>query len=318
MSLLNPETIVLVTGGAGFIGSNLVEHLLEKKVRLRVLDNFSTGHEKNIAPFAHGLELHRGDLRDRNLMRKVLEGVKCVFHLAAFPSVPRSVKEPHLACEINILGSLILLDEARAAGVRRVVLSSSSSIYGESLEIPKRESAPASPLSPYAVSKLAMEHLGGVFAKLHSLEVVSLRYFNVYGPRQDSKSDYAAVIPSFLKAHLEKKPPTIFGDGEQTRDFTFVRDVVAANLQAAERPEVSGQVFNIAGGREISINALAAQIAKITGQVLPPKHEKPRLGDVLRSVAAIDQAQKGLQWEPATSLEKGLQETYHWFLKNGF
>lgn len=303
----------LVTGGAGFIGSHVVDGLLARGETVRVLDNFSTGTRANLEHLKGRIEIIEGDLRDEAAVKRAVEGVQVIFHLACVPSVPRSIAEPIAACDINVVGGARLYDAARKAGVRRVVFSGSSSVYGETPELPKRESMLPRPLSPYAVVKLAVEHLGQVYTRIYGLQVVGLRYFNVFGPRQDPKSDYAAVIPRFMRSVFEGKAPTIYGTGEQTRDFTFVSDVVAANLLAAEKMDVAGETFNIAGGRQTTINDIAHRVAALAGSSLLPNYQPARPGDVLHSHAAITQAQTRLGWRPEVSLEDGLKKTWEWF-----
>lgn len=305
----------LVTGGAGFIGSNLAEKLLQSGAQVKVIDNFSTGKRCNLETIASRVEIIEGDIRDRQAIRKALAGVDLVFHIAALPSVPRSMKEPYPSCDINIMGSLALFEEARLAGIKRIVFSSSSSVYGETAELPKCEHFTPSPLSPYAVGKLATEYLASVFSKSYNMEIVSLRYFNVFGPRQDPESDYAAVIPRFIKLMLEKKSPVIYGDGKQTRDFTFVEDVVSANMLAAQAKGVAGAVINIAGGTPISVNDLCVVLGKITGIKVAPRYEAVRTGDILHSYAAVDRAKTLLGWQPNFTLEEGLRKTHEWFVR---
>ena len=297
----------VVTGGAGFIGSNLAEELAkEQENEVVVVDNLSTGRRENLQNLKNLKKclFVEGSVTDLDLVRGVFKGCDFVFHQAAIPSVPRSVKDPLATNNVNTNGTLNVLVAARDCGVKKVVFASSSSVYGDTPELPKREEMTPNPLSPYAVTKLVGEYYCKVFEEVYGLKTVSLRYFNVYGPRQDPHSDYAAVVPKFVKSVSENKPPVIFGDGEQTRDFTFVKDVVRANLLAAKSGATG--VFNIASGRRVSINELAEKIIKIQGKELEPVHSEPREGDVKHSLGDISRAQRGFGFEPRYSLEEGL------------
>ena len=297
----------VVTGGAGFIGSNLAEELAkEQENEVVVVDNLSTGRRENLQNLKNLKKclFVEGSVTDLDLLRGVFKGCDYVFHQAAIPSVPRSVKDPLATNNVNTNGTLNVLVAARDCGVKKVVFASSSSVYGDTPELPKREEMTPNPLSPYAVTKLVGEYYCKVFEEVYGLKTVSLRYFNVYGPRQDPHSDYAAVVPKFVKSVSENKPPVIFGDGEQTRDFTFVKDVVRANLLAAKSGATG--VFNIASGRRVSINELAEKIIKIQGKELEPVHSEPREGDVKHSLGDISRAQRGFGFEPRYSLEEGL------------
>jgi UDP-glucose 4-epimerase len=300
---------VLVTGGAGFIGSHLVDRLVAEGFAVRVLDDFSTGCEANLARSADRIELHRGDLCDEALVARALEGVERVFHQAAIPSVPRSVAEPLRTHAVNADGTLLLLETARGAGVRRVVFAASSSAYGETEVLPKVESMPAMPLSPYALQKYTGEVYCRLYTQLYGLDTVALRYFNVFGPRQNPESEYAAVIPRFIRSYLRREPPRVFGDGEQTRDFTYVSDAVEANLRAASAPRAAGAVVNVAGGRQTSINELALRLRELTGATLDPIYDPPRPGDVRHSVADLALARELLGYAPAVDLREGLENT---------
>ncbi len=313
----------LVTGGAGFIGSNICEYLLRRGDYVRVLDNFSNAPRKNLSfleeiPGAsERFELLEGDVRDFKTCLSACEGVDFVLHQAALGSVPASVKDPATYHEVNATGTLNLLLAARQQGVKRFVYAGSSSAYGDEGENsprPKREDFLPRPLSPYAVSKLTGEYYCQIFPALYGLGTVILRYFNVFGPRQDPKSQYAAVIPKFITSLLKKEPPVIFGDGEQTRDFIFVEDVVRANLLACQAGgEIVGQVINVASGKAVSINELYSLIAKIVGSHLPPHYAPPRAGDVRHSLADISKAQKLLGLYDFTPLEEGLKRTISWY-----
>jgi UDP-glucose 4-epimerase len=301
---------VLVTGGAGFIGSHLVEGLIGSGHRVRVLDDFATGRRDNLRHLEGDLELIEETILDPAALCRAMEGVKVVFHQAAIPSVPRSVRNPALSNEVNVTGTLNVLLAARDAGVRRLVYAASSSAYGATPGDARVETMPARPMSPYAVAKLAGENYCQVFARIYGLETVCLRYFNVFGPRQDPNSEYAAVIPKFITALLEGRPLTIYGDGTQSRDFTFVGNVVAANLLAMTAPGVSGEVFNVGCGQQTSLNELARQLGQIAGTEPPIDYLPARSGDVPHSLADINKARTLLGYEPAVSLAVGLRRTW--------
>jgi len=301
--------LVLVTGGAGFIGSHLTDALLERGYSVRVLDDFSSGREENLAAAAGRIELLRGDLADAATAARAVEGAELVFHQGAVPSVPRSVAEPVRTNRVNVDGTLEVLEAARRAGVRRVVYAASSSAYGDTEVLPKVETMPASPRSPYALQKYAGEVYCRLYYELYGLETVALRYFNIFGPRQDPKSAYAAVVPLFASACLRGEPPTIHGDGEQSRDFTFVADAVSANLAAAESPKAPGHVVNVAGGRRVTLNELLATIQTIIGSHVQAIHGPARSGDVRHSLADLARARELLGWQPNVMLEEGLRRT---------
>jgi nucleoside-diphosphate-sugar epimerase len=300
---------VLVTGGAGFIGSNLVDELLVRGHNVRVLDNFSTGHRHNLVEVEGEVELIEGDLRSYERVHHAVRGCEIVFHQGALPSVPRSVQDPITTSEINVGGTLNVLLTARDEGVRRVVFASSSSIYGDAPGFPRTERQAPMPLAPYAVSKLAAEQYGRVFATVYGLETVSLRYFNVFGKHQDPASQYSAVIPRFIAAMREGRAPTIYGSGEQSRDFTHVDDVVSANLLAMETPAAAGGVFNIACGTPHSLTELVVVLNRLLNSDIQPIHVSPRPGDVERSWAEISLARGVLGYEPRVDLEQGLRRT---------
>lgn len=307
----------LVTGGAGFIGSNLVHTLVGMGRAVRVLDNFSTGRELNLADLQGQIEIQRGDLRDAAAVRQAVRHVRYVIHIGALPSVARSVEDPVSTNDVNITGTLHVLREARDAGVERVVFSSSSSVYGDTPVLPKQEAMPPMPLSPYALSKLAGEHYARLFHSLYGLKTFSLRYFNVFGPRQDPQSHYAAVIPKFIGALRNNRSPSINGDGLQTRDFTFVEDVVAANLACCSAPEPSaGSAYNVGCNQRTSVKDLALTLAKILGKDIQPTCGPAQKGDVRDSQADITRARDGLGWIPKTDFETGLRKTVDWFLRN--
>jgi UDP-N-acetylglucosamine/UDP-N-acetyl-alpha-D-glucosaminouronate 4-epimerase len=300
---------VLVTGGAGFIGSNLVEELVARGHAVRVLDNFSTGHRHNVAPVESDVELIEGDLRSYERVHHAVRGCEVVFHQGALPSVPRSVQDPLTTSEINVGGTLNVLLNARDEGVRRLVFASSSSIYGDAPGFPRTELAAPMPLAPYPVSKLAAEQYCRVFATVYGLQTVSLRYFNVFGRNQDPASEYSAVIPRFITAMRASVPPTIFGSGEQSRDFTHIDNVVAANILAMDAPGASGGVFNIATGSPHSLNELVEILNGLLGSEIAPVHDAARRGDVERSWADISRAETVLGYVPTVDLEDGLRRT---------
>ncbi len=302
---------VLVTGGAGFIGSNLVARLIADGRDVRVLDDMSSGKRENLPV---NVELVEGDIADENVVRKALTGVEIVFHLAARTSVARSVEGPLATDTVNIHGTLVVLKASVDSGVRRLVCASSSSVYGGAASLPSAENAPALPRSPYAVSKLAGEHYCRVFYELYGLETVSLRYFNVFGPRQRPDSAYAAVVPLFIRALSRGERPVIHGDGHQSRDFTFVEDVSAANLAAAAAPAelAAGHAFNIAGGQSHSLLQLLEVLGRLLGVVPRPIHIEPRPGDIRHSQANVDAARQALGFEAKVGFDEGLRRTVEW------
>lgn len=305
----------LITGGAGFIGSNIAERLLKDGHRVRILDDFSTGRQENLQGLDGDLQVIRGDIRDMAAVRKASEGVDYVLHQAALPSVQRSVEDPILANEVNITGTLNVLVAARDAGVKRIVCAASSSAYGDTPSLPKREDMLPAPLSPYAINKLTGEYYCRAFYQLYGLETVALRYFNIFGPKQDPASHYAAVIPIFTRRFLEGKAPTVYGDGEQSRDFTYIDNAVSANLLACTAPEAPGRVFNIACGERFTLNELLDRIRGIMGHTLPAEYAAPRQGDVKHSLADISLAEKYLGYKPLVSFDEGLKKTVEWFSK---
>jgi len=303
----------VVTGGAGFIGSNIAEALRRRGDRVRVLDNFSTGRRENLAAIGD-VELIEGDLRDPQAVRRAVSGADGVFHQAALRSVPRSVDDPLSSNDVNVTGTLVLLMACREAKVRRVVYASSSSVYGDDPALPKVETLATRPISPYAVSKLAAEHYCQTFARLYGLETVSLRYFNVFGPRQNPESKYSAVIPRFLAQALAGEPLEVHGDGEQSRDFTYIDNVVRGNLLAMETPGVSGEVFNVACGSRHSLLAIADAIADFLGRKLPRTHVASRPGDVKHTLADISKAERLLGYRPIVDFATGMQRTCEYFV----
>ena len=307
-------TRFLVTGGAGFIGSNIVRRLVSEGRNVTVLDNFSTGHRTNLSGIEDDIRLVNGDLRDLAAVQTAVQGADYVLHQAALPSVQRSVDDPVESNANNVDGTLNLLVAARDAKVKALVYAASSSAYGDTPTLPKREEMPPNPLSPYAITKLVGEHYCTAFAKLYGLNTVSLRYFNVFGPRQDPASQYAAVIPLFATALLQGGVPTVFGDGHQSRDFTFVDNVVDANLAACLAAEqVAGQVFNVACGERYSLNQLLDLLREIIGNDTQARYEDPRPGDVKHSLADITKAREQLGFEPQISFRQGLEVTVEWF-----
>ena len=301
---------LLVTGGGGFIGSHLVERLVRDGHRVRVIDNFTTGHRRNLAPFMDDIELVEGDLQSYERASAAVRGCEIVLHQAAMPSVPRSVQDPLTSNAANVIGTLNVLLAARDSGVRRVVFASSSSVYGSVPDLPKREELATLPISPYAVAKLAGEGYCRSFTEVYGLETVALRYFNVFGARQDPLSQYAAVIPNFITAALRGEPPTIYGDGEQSRDFTHVDNVVEANVLAMSAPApVAGRAYNIACGERITLNELVATIARVLGRSIEPRYEASRPGDVRHSMADTTRARHDLGYEPVIAFEEGLART---------
>lgn len=307
----------LVTGGAGFIGSHIVRTLLEQGNSVRVLDNFSTGKRENLedlTPQVNGsrLEVIEGDLRDDSQVAESMHGVEVIFHEAAFVSVPQSMEEPQTCFDVNITGTSRLFDAARAAGVRRAVVASSAAVYGESDALPLDEETPLQPLSPYAVSKRVDEMYAELFTGAFGFEVVALRYFNVYGPRQRPDSMYAAAVPIFARRLLDGKPVTVFGDGGQTRDLINVRDVVRANLIASEHAEAAGKIFNICTGVETRLLDLLDIMHELVPNVPPPQFAAPRPGDIYRSVGSPQKAAEVLGFRAEISLAEGLKETIDW------
>ena len=303
----------LVTGGAGFIGSHLAEALVGKGETVRVADSFITGNRRNLAAAGDRAELVEGDLADPAVAARAVAGMDYVLHQAAIPSVPRSVKDPATSNRANVDATLQLLIAARDAKVKRVVYAASSSAYGDTPTLPKREDMPTRPLSPYALQKLVGEQYMQLFTALYGLETVSIRYFNVFGPRQDPSSPYSGVIALFVTALLAGKPPTIVGDGGQTRDFTYVANVVDGVLKAATAPGASGEVINVATGRQISISELAKTLGEIIGVTAAPVHIDPRPGDVRDSLADVSKAKAILGYEPTVGLEEGLRKTVDWY-----
>ena len=312
------SSVLVVTGGAGFIGSHLVERLLRDHpdACVRVLDNFSSGSETNL-PFAAAagerLQIVRGDIRDLPTVERVAAGAAVIFHQAAMRSVPRSVADPLGANDHNVNGTLNVLEAARRAGVKRVVYASSSSVYGDRPDLPKREDQPPAPISPYAVSKAAGEQYAAVWHRLYGVETIGLRYFNVFGPRQDPASEYAAVIPRFILWALTRAPLEIHGDGEQTRDFTYIDNVVEANCLAAAAPDAAGQAFNVGCGERVSLLQIATRLEELLGHPVARRHTPSRAGDVPHTLADIDRAKRLLRYTPLVPFDEGLRRTLDFF-----
>ena len=307
-------TLHLVTGGAGFIGSSIAEALLRSGERVRILDDFSTGRRENVASLPGKSELIEGTITDAETVSRAMRGVEVVFHEAAIPSVVRSIENPQGTLLVGVQGTTVVLDVARHAGVRRVVFAASSSAYGDTPTLPKVETMEPKPLSPYAASKLSCEHLMRIFAQLFGLETISLRYFNIFGPRQDPNGEYAAVIPKFIGAAKRGERPRVFGDGEQTRDFCYIDNAVRANLLAASTSRVlRGEVVNIACGERTSLNQLLLYLGQLAGKRVEPEYRPPRPGDVRDSLADVRAAAALLGYEPMISVREGLMRTYQAF-----
>lgn len=307
----------LVTGGAGFIGSHLARHLVNEGHEVVVLDNLSTGRRENFADVADKLRFVEGSITELETVRGCCQGVDCVFHQAALPSVPRSVADPLTSDEHNIGGTLRVFWGAHLEGVRRVVYAASSSIYGDTEELPKHEGMQPRPMSPYAVNKRVSELYGAVFNNLYGLNTIGLRYFNVFGPRQDPNSQYAAVVPKFITAFLQGIAPTIHGDGGQSRDFTYIQNVVEANMAACNAtPEAGGRSYNVALGGRITVEDLCLRIRDLLGTEIDPVYDAARAGDVRHSQAAVELAKEYLGFEPSVSLAEGLKRTVDWYQEN--
>ncbi len=311
--------VVLVTGGAGFIGSHIAAALMADGARVRVLDDLSTGHRENLEEIGGDLDFVEGSVADEKLLQKALDGVELVFHEAAIPSVPRSVESPQQTHVASVDGTFSLLLAARDARVRRVVYAASSSAYGDQPTLPKSEQMLPDPLSPYAVAKLVGEYYCQVFTRVYGLETVSLRYFNVFGPRQDPGSQYSGVVSRFISVLLSGEQPVIYGDGEQSRDFTYIDNVVFANMKAASSKDASGKVINVANGQRITLNELLREIQQLTGtQDVAAEYREPRVGDVRHSLADITLAQQFLGYESQVDLKEGLQRTIEWWKSSRF
>jgi len=303
----------LVTGGAGFIGSHIVRALVDRGDRVRVIDDFSSGKRDNLTEVMSDIELVEGDIRDADVTMNAAQGVEAVFHLAAVPSVPRSIKEPRLTHQVNVDGAFNVLLAARDAGVSRFIFSSSSSIYGDTETLPKIEDMTPKPKSPYALQKLIGEQYCRIFSETYGMSTICLRYFNIFGPRQDPESEYAAVIPKFITSMINDRPPTIYGDGTQTRDFTYVSNAVSANLLAADKDSFNGEIVNISTGIQLDLNNLAKKVGEIVNREYDPIYEESRPGDVKHSLGAIKKAKSLLGYRVITPLDQGLVATYESF-----
>lgn len=304
----------LVTGGAGFIGSNIAHELLERGEQVRIIDNFSTGLRSNIIEIQDSIELIDGDIRDFWTVREAVEGIDYILHQAALPSVPRSISNPLTSNSVNIDGTLNLLEASRQADVRRIVMASSSAVYGDTPVLPKHEEMSRNPLSPYAITKMANEEYCRVYYELYGLETVCLRYFNIFGPRQDPNSQYSAVIPKFIAALRSDQSPVVYGDGEQSRDFTYIANTVSANLLATTSEAAPGNVYNIACGGQFTLNTLLDSLREIIGVDTKAKYDPTRQGDILHSFADISKAEKDLNYKPEVSFKEGLEKTVEWFV----
>jgi len=303
----------LITGGAGFIGSHIVDALVARGCDVTVIDNLSTGHFTNLKHIENRITFYKGDIRDQEILTKASKDCNIIFHQAAMVSVPQTVENPIDSAMINDIGTLFVLEAARENNIKRVVFASSCAIYGDNPDLPKRENMNPKPQSPYAVQKLSGEYYARLYFDLYGIETVCLRYFNVYGPRQDPSSPYSGVMSIFMTKASDKKTPVIYGDGNQYRDFIFVKDVVKANLLAASGSEAKGKIFNIGTGRYLRINELWEKINQLAGNSAEPKYEPARPGDVRESVANIEQARRDLGFEPEYSFEKGLKETFEYY-----
>ncbi len=303
----------LITGGAGFIGSNIAHELVKRGEKVTIIDNFSTGRKINLTGIEDKIELIDGDIRDFWTVQEAMSGIDYVLHQAALPSVPRSIKNPLTSNSVNIEGTLYLLEAAKLAHVKRFVMASSSSVYGDTPQLPKREDMWTDPLSPYAVTKLANEKYCKVFYSLYGLETVCLRYFNIFGPRQDPQSQYAAVVPRFITAFLSGRQPVVYGDGEQSRDFTYIANAVQANLLACTSDVAPGRYYNIACGGQFTLNTLLDMLREIIGSDIEAKYTDPQPGDIKHSFADIERARKELDFDPSVDFKEGLKKTAEWF-----
>lgn len=304
----------LVTGGAGFIGSNIVEELLKRGFSVRVLDNFSTGKRENLRPFEKDVELIEGDIRSYHTVNQAVKGIDIILHQAALPSVPRSINDPLTTNDVSVTGTLNLLEAARDHKIKRIVYASSSSVYGDNPELPKHEDMMPNPLSPYAVSKLASEKYCQVFGKLYNIETVVLRYFNVFGPRQDPNSQYSAVIPKFIKILMNDKQPTVHGDGTQSRDFTYVSNIVEGNILAATNDVETGLVLNCACHGQVTLNQLVQQLSELLNKTIKPIYGERKPGDIKHSFANINLITEKLNYKPLVDFKEGLKRTVEYYL----
>ncbi|MBI2608565.1 MAG: SDR family oxidoreductase [Deltaproteobacteria bacterium] len=307
---------ILITGGAGFIGSNMAEAFLKKGYAINILDNFSTGNIKNIETIKNNVSFFEGDICDPSIVSSAMKGCDFVFHLAALRSVPKSFGDPTGYEKINVIGTIVLLEEALKNKIKKFVLASSSSVYGDNVSLPLKEEYYPDPISPYAISKLNAEVYCRMYFKNFGLPTVSLRYFNVFGPRQSLENKYAVVIPKFIQSLNLNESPPIYGDGKQSRDFTFVENVIAAHESVLKSNKANGKVFNAACGNRTTVNELVQKLNKLIKKDIKPKYLDPRPGDVLHTQASIEQIQKYTDFKPQTTFEQGLQKTVNWFLKH--
>jgi len=311
-------SLYLVTGGAGFIGSNIVEELVRQNARVRVVDNLSTGKRENLEAFSNKIEFMELDICNLTELRDAMKGVEFVLHQAAIPSVPRSIEDPIASHNADLTGTLHVLWAAKQAGVNRVIYAASSSAYGNSQELPKREDLPAKAISPYGLMKYAGEEYCRLFSELYGLETISLRYFNVFGPRQDPSSQYSGVLSRFITEMLNGQSPTIFGDGEQSRDFTYVANVVRGNLLACQAKGVAGKMYNVACGKNVTLNQVVVSLNKLLGTNLTSNYSSARVGDIKHSLADISRAARDLNYTPFVDFDTGLKLTVEWYRKKLF
>ena len=311
-------SLYLVTGGAGFIGSNIVEELVRQNARVRVVDNLSTGKRENLEGFSNKIEFMELDICNLTELRDAMKGVEFVLHQAAIPSVPRSIEDPIASHNADLTGTLHVLWAAKQAGVNRVIYAASSSAYGNSQELPKREDLPAKAISPYGLMKYAGEEYCRLFSELYGLETISLRYFNVFGPRQDPSSQYSGVLSRFITEMLNGQSPTIFGDGEQSRDFTYVANVVRGNLLACQAKGVAGKMYNVACGKNVTLNQVVVSLNKLLGTKLTSNYSSARVGDIKHSLADISRAARDLNYTPFVDFDTGLKLTVEWYRKKLF
>jgi len=314
MDMKSRKTVV--TGGAGFIGSHLVDALIDKGYHVTVIDNLTSGHLSNLSHIKKGLSFLKDDIRDYNSLKRAVKGCDIIFHQAAVVSVPKTVEDPLESAMVNDIGTLNVMEAARQENVRRVVLASSCAVYGDNPESPKKEAMRPNLLSPYALQKFTTELQAELYTNLYGLETVALRYFNVYGPRQDPSSVYSGVISIFMNKAIKNESPIIYGDGNQSRDFIFVKDVVAANILAAQSDSAKGEVLNIGTSNNVSVNKLWEMIKEVACSKGTPKYEPPRAGDILESLSNIDKARSKIGFEPSYSLKNGLEATFEWYKKS--
>lgn len=309
-------SISLITGGAGFIGSSMARFLLEKGIAVRVLDNFETGKKENLTEIAGDIEVIEGDIRDIDIVKQALKDVDVVYHLAALGSVPRSIKDPVTTHDVNVTGTFNILNQSKEADVKRIVFASSSAVYGQSPVLPQHEKLPLAPISPYGATKAIAEVYFRAFYETYGLESVCLRYYNVFGPRQDPSSQYAAAIPLFVSALLRDQPPTIFDDGEQSRGFTYIENIMEANFLAANAPQAQGQAMNISTSNAVTVNTVVKAIAKLLGKDIAPTYAPPRFGDIKHSLADVSYAKQVIGYQPLVTFEEGIRKAIDWYKEN--